>query len=239
MFAAEMQITDQDARSVTSVTGGAKLGQIASTSGGRTYRYALAGGSNLVAGNLQVNADVVANHVNRPVAAAVAIGGTTVTVTLGATAATADQYADGYMTVNDVTGEGISYGVSGNLAAASSGTLTVYLKEPITVALTTSSEVTMTVHPYSAVVISATDQADQPVGVPNTAVTAAYYCWLQVGGICSVLWDEAVTKGLALTIGTGTAGAVEALDGAGEPQIGIATMAGVDTENQPAYLTMW
>jgi hypothetical protein len=74
------------------------------------------------------------------------------------------------------------------------------------------------------------------VCVPNVAVAADAYFWCQTRGTCAVLWDEAVTKGQALTIGSSTVGAVEAQDAAGEPQIGIAQMAGVDTEYQPAFL---
>lgn len=238
-LAASIQLTDQDIRTTSSTSGGEALGQLGSTSDGRTFRYALAGASNLAAAELQVNADVDSNVVNKTVAAAASVGDQTVSVNVSG-AITANTYAGGYLTINDATGEGISYYVNGNTGSSGAGTITVTLREAITVDLTAStSEYTLTVNPFANTVISATDQADQPLGVPNVAVTAANYYWVQTGGIASVLWDEAVAKGLALTIGTGTAGAVEALDAAGEPQLGIATMAGVDTEHQPAYLTLW
>lgn len=238
-LASSIQITDQDIRTISSTKGAANLGQVAGTSDGRTYRYALAGASNLAAAELQVNADVDTNVVNVYVPSAAALYTQTVYVSAGGSI-TANKYAGGYLTVNDATGEGYSYYVVGNTAVTGSGTITVQLQEPIQVALVASStsQVTLTVSPYASTVISATDQADQPLGVTPRAVTAGYYYWLCTGGITAVLWDEAVAKGLALTIGTGVAGAVEALDAAGEPQIGIATMAGVDTEYQPAYLTL-
>lgn len=239
MLAAPLQITDQDLRSIQSVKASVDLGQVGTTSDGRTFRYALAGASNLAPGKLTVNADVTSDWVNKTVAASAAIGATSVVVDVTATV-TANAFAGGYLTVNDATGEGISYLVSGNGGRTGAGEITVYLQEPLTVALTVDvSEYTLTVNPYSAAVISATDQADLPLGVPNVTITAAYYGWLQTGGTCAVLWDEAVAKGLALTIGTGTAGAVEALDAAGEPQIGTAQMAGVDTEYQPAWLSIY
>lgn len=238
MIASPLQITDQDARSVQSTKASAELGQLAQTADGRQFRYALNGAANLAAGKLNVNADVDSNVANKTVATSAAIGATSVVVDVAGTVV-ANAYAGGYMTINDATGEGISYLVSGNGGRTGAGEITVYLQEPLTVAVTVDvSEYTLTANPYASVVISATDQADQPVGVANVAVTAAYYCWLQTGGVCSVLFDEAVTRGLALTIGTGVAGAVEALDAAGEPQVGIATMAGVDTEYQPAWLTL-
>lgn len=237
MFTQRLSLSNQDARKVSS-TRLHRLGSIAETADGRVYRYSKAGASNLAAGNLQVNADLVANHTNRTVTAAVAAGSHDVSVTIGATAATLDQYRDGFLTVNDATGEGITYSINGNAAADSSGTLRVSLNEPVVVALTTSSEVTAKLNTWDSVVISATDQADQVTGVPNTAVTAAYYFWIQTRGEAGVWADEAVTKGLALTIGTGTAGQVEALDAAGEPQVGFASEALVDTENRSAFLTV-
>lgn len=237
MLTQRLQLTNQDARKLSS-TQLHQLGSIAETADGRVYRYARAAATALVAGNININADLVAHHTNRAVAAAVAAGAFDVTVTLGATAATLDQYKDGYMTVNDATGEGITYLVNGNMAADSSGTLRVSLAEPVIVALTTSSEVTMKYNTYDNVIISIADQADQAVGVANTAVTASYYCWLQTRGECAVLADEAVAKGLALTIGSSTVGAVEALDAAGEHQIGVASEALVDTEYRSAFLTI-
>lgn len=210
------------------------LGAVGATADGRVFRYAKAGASNLAAGKLLVNADLDSNVTNQTVAAAAAIGATSVTMNVGG-AVTADAYKDGYLTVNDATGEGITYAVDGNTSGSS--TVVVTLKEPLQVALVAStSEVTLKKNTWDSVVISATDQADQPVGVSNTAVTAAYYFWCQTRGECAVLADEAVAKGLALTIGTGTAGAVEALDAAGEPQLGVASEALVDTEYRSAFL---
>lgn len=239
MITAPLTMTDQDARSISSVKNGPELGQLAQTSDGRIYRYAKAGASNLAAGKLTVNADLDTDVVNKTIAATYSSGVQTVSIN-AAGAVSADYAAGGYLTVNDDTGEGISYLVNSNTVTSGAAASTIQLAEPTMTALTISvSEGTLTPHPYDGVVISATDQADMPTGVPNVSVTAAYYHWEQTGGICSVLYDEAVTRGQALTIGTGTAGAVEALDAAGEPQLGVAFMAGVDTEYQPAYLTIY
>ena len=59
-------------------------------------------------------------------------GDTSITVTLGATAATKDQYADGYIYTNDNTttsdrGEGQIYRIASNPAADGSATLAVTL----------------------------------------------------------------------------------------------------------------
>ena len=221
-----------------SVTAELPVGSKGVTKDGRIFRYAKAGSADLAPGKLAVAATVVANHQNMAVASAAAIGAKQVTVTLGATLATANQYAGGTLTINDAAGEGISYLISGHPAAASAASLVVSLAEPVKVALTTSSEASLDKNPWDSAVISVTDQADMPVGVSNVTLTTAYYGWIQTGGVCSVLADEAITAGLAVTTGTGVAGAVEAVDAAGEPQVGVALVAGVDTEYRAVYLSI-
>jgi len=213
------------------------VGTLGETTDGRKYRYASAGGADLDPGKLTVAATQLANHENMT-PAVTAIGATKVTVTLGATAATANFYANGYLVVNDVTGEGIAYRVTGHPAADSAATLVVTIAEPITVALDATSQVSLVANPYKTVVISATDQADMPVGVPNVTISSGEYGWIQTGGVASVWADEAITAGLAVTTGTGTAGQVEAKDGAGEPQVGVALQTAVDTEYRAINLTI-
>lgn len=224
----------------TSSTKEFALGQSFTDGDGRVFVYAKAGSSNLSRGKLCVAPTVVANHINLSFATAPTAGDTSVVVTLGATAATADQYKDGVLVVNDGTGEGRAYPIEGHAAAASAGSLRVYLKEAIdTTGATAEANVDLLANDYNGAVISVTDQADRPVGVPVVAITADQYGWLQAGGNCSVLFDEAVVNGLMVTIGTGVAGAVEAQDGAGEPLVGYVNgTAGVDTEYQNVYLTL-
>lgn len=232
-----VQAVEQDVHTISDVPR-ANLGDKAITADGRVYRYAKAAGTALAPGKLCVAATPVANHENITVAAAVAVGETTVTATLGATAATAGDYDGGYMVVNDADGEGIAYQIKHSSAADSGGVITIELEDTVRVALTTSSQVSLQKNLYKDVVISAADQADCAVGVPNVDVTANYYFWLQTGGTCSVLADEAITQGLAVTIGSSVVGAVEGLDGAGEQQVGIAITAGVDTEYRAVRLTL-
>lgn len=240
MFSAARQITDQDVRSTTSSrVSGIRLGEVGVTVDGRVYRYAQAGGTDLDPGKLTVNADANADVVNKTVARTYAAGTQEVIIDAGGAIA-ADAYIDGTLAISDATGEGVLSRVVGNSVTTGAAELTVYLQEPIPVALTIDvSEATLLKSPWDDIVISATDQADQPVGVPNVTIDDADYGWVQTGGMCAVWADEAVTRGQALTIGTGTAGQVEALDAAGEPQIGIATIALVDTEYRQAYLTMF
>lgn len=222
----------------TTATRQVPVGTLGYTTEGRKYRYTLAGAVALSPGELVVAATVVANHVNMSVQAAAAVGAESISVTLGATAATADQYAGGYLTINDAAGEGISYLISGHPAADASATLTLGLVNSVTVALTTSSQGTLSRNPYDSVVISATDQADLPLGVPNVTIPLTEFGWVQTHGVCSTLADEAIAAGVAVTTGTGVTGAVEGLDAAGEVQVGVALEAGVDTEHHAVYLTI-
>lgn len=232
------QMVEQDVHT-TSAEPRAKLGDKVMTADGRVYRYAKAGGTALDAGKLVVAADEVANHTNIVAGADAAVGATEITVTLGATAATVNQYAEGFVVINDAAGEGIAYKIASHGAADGATDLVIKLEDPIQVALTEdTSEVSLVKNIYDSVVISAVDQADAVVGVPNVAVAADEYFWVQTGGVCAVLADEAVAKGLAVTTGTGVAGAVEAVDAAAEPIIGYAIQALVDTEYRPVRLVL-
>lgn len=238
MISGFQQIVPSDARTISSTKNGVQLGTLAVTRDGKFYAWSLAGASNLATGKLTVNADANADVVNKTVARTTAAGSKSVIVDAAGTVV-ADAYVDGVFTVSDATGEGHDYLVVGNTGVTGAGEITLFLAEPLIEALTIDvSEYTLVKNLYDSVVISATDQADAPVGVPNLAVTAAYYFWNQIRGSAAVLADEAVTRGQALTIGTGTAGAVEALDAAGEPQIGVANNTLVDTEYTSAFLSM-
>jgi hypothetical protein len=141
------------------------VGAVGQTSDGRLYRYVKAGGA-APGGSLVVSAGTVANHLNAAVAAAAAAGVTQVSVTLGATAATQDQYAGGFLVVGtDGSGVAITRRIKGNTAGASAGTITVVLdsKEPLLFALTTSNKVSLIPARENGVVASST--TGDPVGI--------------------------------------------------------------------------
>lgn len=216
------------------------VGQSYDNGKGQVFRYSKAGAVDLDRGKLCVAPTIVANHNNISFTTAPAVGAMEVTVTLGATAATADQYKGGQLVVQDGTGEGRSYNIAGHPAALSGGALTIQLSEAIdTLGATGESNVDLISNPWRGAVISVVDQADQAIGVPVVDIAAGQFGFIQTAGPCSVLMDEAITAGKAITIGTGVAGAVEMLDAAGEPQIGLMMgAAGVDTEYQVVYLTL-
>lgn len=233
-----MQLGIDDLRTTYAEQPDILVGTPGQTPDGRIFRLAKAGATALDPGKLTVAATQASAQENIAVAVAAPIGATQVTVTLGAEAVAANAYAQGQLAITDGTGEGISYLISGHPAAGSAGTLVVTLVEPLKVALATTTEVCLVKNTYSDIVISATDQADAVAGVPNVAIPAANWGWVQTKGDCAVWADETVTAGKAITIGTGAAGQVEQLDAAGEPEIGVAKQALVDTEYRLATLSI-
>lgn len=202
-------LSDQDVRSISSTQGGEQLGELRSATGGRAYRYGLAAGADLAAGKLAQGATIAANHVNRTGVTTVA-GQNQVTYAVGATAVTSNQYAQGFLVVNAGTGAGQTLLISGNTSALSSGSPTINLADSIITATSVSdSKFSLYPHPYSAGLIQATTLAAGAIGVPNVIITAAYYGWFQVTGVCSVLSDTgAPAPGAPVTYSDETAGAV-------------------------------
>lgn len=205
---------------------------------GDIWRYTLAGGVTLNPGQLVVNADSDTDATNVTVAQDYTTGQTSLFIN-AAGAIAQDYFVDGSVSVNDGTGEGTLVYITGNTQTSGAGVMEVSLKDPLPVNLTAStSEVTLQKSPWDSVVISAVDQADMPVGVPQVSIPAGNYGWVKTRGSASVLADEIVTKGAALTTGSSTAGSVEALDAAGEFQIGVAQRTLVDGEYVQAFLTI-
>lgn len=223
------QVNPQDLW-VSSTVAQADLGALAMTPDGRSYRYVLAGGSTLVAGNLLQAPAEVTNHQGLAPTANVAIGDTSLTVTLGATAATANQYANGWILVTVTPGLGQMLQIKSHPAADASATLTLQLADPIKVALTTAaSKIDLILNPYSGVIQNPASASSAPIGVAFWALTTATYGWVQVGGVASILNDGGSTVGTNVSASNGTAGAVEAAVTA-QAAIGVALTGIATTE---------
>lgn len=218
-----------------------QLGDFYPDSYGRKFVYCKAGAAELARGLLAVAPTVVANHINLSYATIPAVGDKVIYVTLGATLATADQYKDGWLTVQDGTGQGRSYPIEGNLAADSAGTCTVYLKEAVdSVGVLAEVGVDLLAGNFNGTVISVTDQVDMPVGVPLVTVPAAYYYWSQYCGPCSVLQDSTTPAiGTEITVSAATAGAIGERDAAAEVKVGVVgQQTSVSTEYQLVNLNI-
>lgn len=221
----------------TSTIAEATLGDRFALSDGREFVYAKAGAVALNSGELCQSPAVVANHENLVVQAIASVGDKRVVVTLGATAVTGNEYAGGYLVVNDDAGEGVAYEISGHPEAAAAANVQITLKSGLTKALAVTSEVSFIPNPGNGVIVNPTTPTSTPAGVPLVDVVAENYCFLQVAGPCSVLADGAVGAGIGVTASGAVAGAVAIATATG-PQIGRTVQALVDTEYRTVHLSL-
>lgn len=211
------------------------LGELVHSSDGRAFRYAKAGVSALVAGTLQQSPAEDTGDQNIAATAA-AIGATSVTT--AAMTVTANQYSGGLMVVTSGTGKGLQYRIAGH-AAFTSAAATFTLSDAIKVALDTTSTLDFVANPLNGVVINPVTQTSAPVGVAVTALTAAYFGWLQVAGVATCLADGATVVGAGVDAASGSvAGAIEDGTLGATPPVGIAQSGIADTEYGPVKLLL-
>lgn len=195
----------------------------------------------LVPGVLVQDAAVVPNHQNLAVTAYQAFSANgnvpaRVTCTLGATAVTANQYAGGFLVVNDNNGEGQTLRIASHPAAALSTSLVVTLEEGASVAITTASEVSLVSAHGADVIIQPTTVTNAQVGVTLSPIAAAAYGFVVSRGLVSCLAQGAIGVGLGLSVGS-VAGSV-AVAAATTARLGFAAQAGVDTEYRVVYVNI-
>lgn len=172
---------------------------------GRVFRYMKCGASNITIGRIIGHAamqatfskDCKESGATARTTAEWDAGTHTVVLATSASASTslqiyANRFDEGYVWINDETGEGQmfqikSHGVS--VSTASTGvTFTMDDEDLLTIALTTASEVGVIANLYKDVVIHITDAGGGPgIGVAPRAVTAANYFWGQTWGPCPVM----------------------------------------------------
>ena len=209
---------------------------------GRSFYYGYAATA-VGRGKVARAAAVVAAHDNLNFAVAPAVGDRIAKVTLDSGAITADQYQDGWLVVQDGTGEGRAYRIEGNEAqATTTGTATIYLAEAIdTAGAVSEANVDLIYNKYDELLPPGDNGQNYiSVGVPICVggLGASEYGWVQTWGPCAVWRDDAETLGRNLTWGatTGT-GQVEEFNNVAEPLIGTGGPAvGVATEYQLMYL---
>lgn len=241
-FVSPLQIELQDVRAVSTSGPQHPLGQMAYTHDGRVFVYGQAGAVALVAGKLVQIPAVVANH-QALVTVAASVGAVKATVTLGGTAATADQYKGGFLVIRDTstTGAGQALPISGNSAqTVTTGNVDVYLAEGVAEALTTASVSNLELAPTGGVLVSTTaDTTERVVGVPQVDTAAASYVWLQIKGVSSVLGNGTITKGAGLIKSGTVAGAVDIEATATITQrVGTAQQTGTDAKYNTVYLNI-
>lgn len=205
----------------TSATQQARLGEEYTLRTDRVFRYAKNGPAALPVGTVLQGPRPNDSHANMTVNAATAVGATSVTVILDrGDPMTLNEYKDGYLYINDqgVTltnegGQGILYEVDSHPGgdAGEDTTKKITIKDSIVVALTTSSQATLTPNKYSGVIKPGRDPFDIIVGVNPVAVPANEFFWCQVRGPAVVLQSGRLFAGQGVMLSQKISGAVEVL----------------------------
>jgi hypothetical protein len=229
-------LTDTDLN-VNSTTKLESYGARGASNDGREYRYVGFGyvsavttfnsGLVMIAAVAPANSTaltITASGTGGQIANNLIAGSQTLVITNGSTAVIQNQFAEGYLVLN-IGGSGVgvyNLKISGNTAAvATTGYITVFLRDPIPPGATTlvpgTDTASLRVNPYYFVIPSLTE--NKAVGVtitPSTAATGAFsatvgpgsYGWLQTAGPASV---SATSGTLGYPVGqdvSGTAGFV-------------------------------
>lgn len=189
------------------------LGAKVMTQDGRFFRYAKAGASDLVIGNLIQAPAEVTNFKDMAVQAAAAIGATTIAVTLGGTSTTAGQFNQGFLVVSVTPGIGFISRIQTHDVATNGTTCNFTVEDPIPAALTTSSKVSVVKNPYDSVIQMPTTHSGAAAGAAVSVIKASTYGWLQVEGVGAALSDATVTAAatMGLSASVTTAGCVTKL----------------------------
>jgi len=177
--------------------------------GEQCWRYTKNGGVALTAGMvLQSPAPAHAEQFDDVVVGAAAAAGTysveiTSTVNLdGTDNDEVNNFAEGYLVVNDEAGEGHLYKIMANEALSGTDDSTFTLYDPIIVALTTSSQVGLVKNPFKDVIASTAVCTGMACGVAPMAVTAEYYFWMPTGGPAPCVAHASIAIGDLVVAGT-------------------------------------
>ena len=183
--------------------------------GNNVYRYGLLGGTAVTAGKLVQHAAIDSNHANMTATAAVDAGETAISVETGGNDMTLNEYADGYLWVNDVNGEGQTMRVKSNPAhdhsADPSVVITTY--DPLATALTTSSQLSIIHNPMTGLIVAPATETGAVMGATVIDMTADYYGWFCVSGPQALLTVGTLVVGnIAVRSGGSDGGVAPATD---------------------------
>lgn len=230
------------------------------TSDGREFALVQNAGTALAAGKLVMGPKPITNHQNLTTTAFTAYSANglqpaQVTVTLGGTLVTANQYATGFAVVNAGTGAGQTLRIASHPAqATTTGSLVVTLEDSPATALDTSSKVSLRYNSYGSpngtdfrtdgvIVTDHTAVTGQVLGAPVGSIaastaTVASYGFVQTRGLISLLNDATTAQGLDIMPSANTDGAFQTYVAATNTRVGVATQAGVTTEYRSVTLQL-
>ena len=178
--------------------------------GNNILRYMQNGGTAVTAGKLTQHAAAIAHHHNMTATAAVAAGETAISVETNGTDITLNQYAGGYLYVNDVNGEGQMLRVESNPAHDHSADPSIIITcyDDLATALTTSSQLSLIANPNTGLIVAPAAETGAIMGATVIDTTASYYAWFTVKGPASLLTVGTLVVGNVAVRSGGTAGGV-------------------------------
>jgi hypothetical protein len=172
--------------------------------GDRKYRYCQAGGVALTPGKLlQSAAQVGTDHQDLATTVQATAGAYTLSLETAGTDLTENQYAEGYLWINDATGEGQAMKIKSHPAHthAVDPTCVFTLYDPVVTATDgtpANTQVSICKCPFALVILCPHGETGDMVGVAPRAVQASYYFWAQTNGPCTVLVDGQAVVGNVL-----------------------------------------
>jgi len=206
--------------------------------GNNIFRYGQLGGTAVTAGKLVQHAAIIANHTNCAATAATTAGTTAISIeTAGDTDITLNQYADGYLWVNDVNGEGQTMRVQSNPAhdhgVDPSIVITTY--DELATALTTNSQLSLIANPHTGLIVAPAAETGAVMGATVIDMTADYYGWFTTSGPQALLSVGTLVVGNIAVRSGGTAGGVAPATDNLLTEVGEVMAAREDTE----YSLVW
>ena len=199
--------------------------------GNTTYRYCKMGSGAVTAGKCVTHAASIAHHFDLTPTAGVAAGETAISVETAGTDITLNQYAGGYLYVNDAAGEGQMLRIRSNPAHdhSSDASIVITTYDDLATAITTSSRVTLIADPLSALIVQAATTTGATMGVTVVDMAASHFGWMAVSGPQAVLTSGTLVVGNH-AVPLGAAGAVGPAAGDVIQVIGTVMIVNVTTD---------
>ena len=206
--------------------------------GNTVYRYGRLGSGAVTAGKCVTHAASIAHHFDLTPTAGVAAGETAISVETAGTDITLNQYANGYLYINDAAGEGQMLRIQSNPAHDHSAdpSIVITCYDDLATAITTSSRVTLIADPSSALIGQAATTTGATMGVTVVDIAATHYGWFAVSGPATVLTSGTLVVGNH-AVPLGAVGAVGPAAGDVIQVIGVVMIVNVTTDYSLINLT--
>ena len=167
--------------------------------GNTTYRYCKMAATAVTAGKCVTHAASIAHHFDLAPTADVAAGETAISVETAGTDITLNQYAGGYLYINDGAGEGQMLRIRSNPAHdhSSDPSIVITTYDDLATAITASSStrITLIADPLSALIVQAATTTGATMGVTVVDMAASHFGWMAVSGPQTVLTSGTLVVG--------------------------------------------